>query len=285
MLSIASANVNGIRAARRRGGIEWLAAADVDLLTLQEVRGDPAQLAESLAGSPFEYWHVSYAPSDQAGRSGVAILSRSRPSAVRIGLGSFRSDGRWIEADFHGGRFGQQLTAVSAYVHTGEADTARQRVKFRFLSAMRTRMRELEHEAAQGQGEALITGDLNVAHQDLDLKNWRGNRSKAGFLPREREYFDRWLGYGFDADKKAPRPRRRPGNWVDIGRKHAPDGPGPYTWWSWRGQAFDNDAGWRIDYHLATTGLARRSRSSVVGRAPSYAQRWSDHAAVVSTFD
>ncbi|MDR3202363.1 MAG: endonuclease/exonuclease/phosphatase family protein, partial [Bifidobacteriaceae bacterium] len=116
---------------------------------------------------------------------------------------------------------------------------------------------------AAGGGAAVVCGDLNIAHREADLKNWRANRDRAGFLPAERAYVDRWLdGLG----------------WVDVGRRLAGDVAGPYTWWSWRGQAFANDTGWRIDYQLATPALAERAREFRVDRAQSYDRRWSDHA-------
>jgi exodeoxyribonuclease III len=123
--------------------------------------------------------------------------------------------------------------------------------------------------AADGR-YAVLTGDLNVAHTVDDLKNWKGNRGKAGFLPAEQAVFDGWFdGLGF----------------VDVHRRHHGPGPGPYTWWSWRGQAFDNDSGWRIDYHLASAPLAARAVRAEAGRAAAYAQRWSDHAPVSVTYD
>ena len=114
----------------------------------------------------------------------------------------------------------------------------------------------------------MIAGDLNVAHAEVDIKNWMGNLKKAGFLPEERAFLDEWLANG----------------WVDLGRAHGGEGPGPYTWWSWRGKAFDNDAGWRIDYLLVTEALAVAVAGVSVGRADSYAERWSDHAAVTADF-
>jgi exodeoxyribonuclease-3 len=116
----------------------------------------------------------------------------------------------------------------------------------------------------------LACGDFNVGHRELDIKNWKGNLTKAGFLPEERAYFDKWF------DKVGV---------VDLGRKHAGEVEGPYTWWSWRGQAFDNNAGWRIDYHIASPELAKTSTAAFVDRAPSYDTRWSDHAPVVATYD
>jgi exodeoxyribonuclease-3 len=247
------ANVNGIRAALRRGGLGWLAAADADIITVQEVRATEDQLAKTLAEGGLGDYHWALAAHPQLGRAGVAVLSREPIDSVVDTLGPGIDDaGRWIEVATGG------LRVVSAYVHTGaEEDPPRQAVKYAFLDGMERRL-------AQLPDPAVVTGDFNVAHHEADLKNWKGNLKKAGFLPQERAYFDRWLAAG----------------WVDLGRAFGGDGPGPYTWWSWRGKAFDTDTGWRIDYALATAGLAARVRDVRIGRAASYAERWSDHAPV-----
>lgn len=281
---VVSANVNGIRAAVRRGGIDRLAEAEPTVLTLQEVRGTDQHLDDAVAGTPFEHWHRSHASCATPGRNGVAVLSADAPLAVRHGLAGFENEGRWLEVDLPSREHGV-VTVVSTYVFTGLADSPRQEEKYRFMDAMSQRLDELSGRSVRQDGEALITGDLNVAHRDLDIKNWKGNLKRAGFLPGERAYFDQWLGYGWDGRTPSTAPVAHDGPWVDLGRKHGGDGPGPYTWWSWRGKAFDNDAGWRIDYQLATSRLAARSRSAVVGRAPSYAERWSDHAPLIVTFD
>ncbi len=261
-MRLVTANVNGIRAALRRGGLEWLAAADADIIALQEIRADDGILAAALTAGGLSDYHVRHDAGDDPGRAGVAVLTRAAPTAVRTGVGTGEA-GRWIEVDI--ALAGGPLTVASCYVHTGEAQTPRQDVKYRFLDAMAERMTALADKAAAGGPEAVVAGDLNVAHSAADIKNWKGNRDRAGFLPRERAYLDRWLE----------------GDWVDLGRAHGGPGPGPYTWWSWRGKAFDNDAGWRIDYVLATRDLAARVQRVTVGRAPTYAQRWSDHAPVV----
>ncbi|MFD5215943.1 exodeoxyribonuclease III [Microbacterium sp. NPDC058345] len=271
-LRIASVNVNGIRAAVRNGMRSWLDAADVDVLTVQEVRGQDEHL-----GAAFPDWAIVHDAATAKGRAGVAILSREPASASRAILGAddFDSAGRWLEADFAIG--GLPLTVVSAYVHSGEADTPKQDEKWKFLDAMTVRLGELGTPDAM----ALITGDLNVGHRELDIKNWRGNRTKAGFLPRERAYFDRFLG---EAGAQVTGVDGSTGSglgWVDIGRVHHGEVDGPYTWWSMRGKAFDNDSGWRIDYHLATPALAARATGYTVARAATYAERWSDHAPVV----
>ncbi len=264
MLRLICANVNGVRAAARRGGLDRLAAQRPDVLCLQEVRADDDQLAEVLDAGGFGDWHVAHTEASAKGRAGVAVLSRTPILAVRIGLPGFEDAGRWVEADLATGS--GPLTVVSTYVPTGEAGTARQVEKLGFLSAMTYRMGTL---AADDGALAVVTGDLNVAHRQDDLRNWKGNLRKAGCLPEERAVLDTWFG----------------GGWVDVHRQAAGDVPGPYTWWSWRGQAFDTDTGWRIDYQVATGALARRVASVSVDRAASYDQRWSDHAAVVADYD
>lgn len=272
---IASINVNGIRAAARNGMLEWLADANVDIMALQEVRATADQLATALPG-----WELVGDEALAKGRAGVAVASRVVPLDVRREFGDEALDtaGRWVEADFE--FEGEKLTVVSAYVPTGEADTPRQDLKWGFLDAMEARMPALRAASPL----SLIMGDLNVGHRELDIKNWRGNVKKAGFLPRERGYFDRFLGAdgsqvtGVDGSVGAGL------GWVDIGRQAAGDVDGPYTWWSSRGKAFDTDTGWRIDYHLATPELAPRASGYRIGRAPSWDTRWSDHAPVVADY-
>ncbi|MBN9183019.1 MAG: endonuclease/exonuclease/phosphatase family protein, partial [Microbacterium sp.] len=214
------------------------------------------------------------------GRAGVAIASRTAPTATRTVLGQegLDSAGRWIEADFE--IEGERLTVVSAYVHTGEADTPRQDAKWAFLDAMEARMPRLRAESPL----ALIMGDLNVGHRELDIRNWKGNVKKAGFLPRERAYFDRFLGTDGEAVTGVDGSTGTGLGWVDVGRRFHGEVDGPYTWWSMRGRAFDNDTGWRIDYHLATPALADRVTDYRVLRAPSWDTRWSDHSPVVADY-
>lgn len=242
-MRLISANVNGIRAAARRGGIDWLAAQEADVLCLQEVRATDEQLLASLG--PFADWHILHTPSSvRAGHAGVALLSRA-PIEPTEPLPHSRGQGRWVS-----GRVGE-VEIASVYVHTGQADTPAQDEKHEFLAAMGEWMAD--------RPSALVCGDLNVAHTEADIKNWKGNVGKAGFLESERAYLDHWY------DELG---------WVDLGREAG------YTWWSWRGKAFDNDAGWRIDCVLASPDVAERCSGFAVGRAPSYAQRWSDHAPV-----
>ncbi|GAB2563447.1 exodeoxyribonuclease III [Leucobacter ruminantium] len=280
-LRVASVNVNGIRAAFRKGMGDWLDASGADVVALQEVRAADADIAKLIAAADDGGWHVLHDPCQIKGRAGVAILSREPAIAHRIGLGALdaqetiQSSGRWLEADF---AFGEgSLTVISNYTHSGEVDTPRQDAKWAFLDAMGARMDELIDE----RDFVTIVGDFNVGHREFDIKNWRGNVKRSGFLPRERAYFDRFFGerganiVGVDGSEG-------PGHgWIDVGRRFAGEVDGPYTWWSNRGQAFDNDTGWRIDYHVVTPALGERVVDYRVDRYPSYDARWSDHAPVI----
>jgi exodeoxyribonuclease-3 len=269
---IASVNVNGIRAAARKGMHDWLATAGVDVLTLQEVRAEASDLAAALPG-----WHIAGDEALAKGRAGVAIATREPFDVWRVELGdeTLDSKGRWVEADIE--IDGELVTIVSAYVFTGEAGTEKQVAKYAFLDAMEERMPHL--------GDlALVTGDLNVGHRELDIRNWKGNLKKAGFLPKERAYFDRFLAPAGEIVATVDGEAGRGLGWVDVGRTFAGDVDGPYSWWSNRGKAFDTDTGWRIDYHLASPELATRATAYRIDRAPSWDTRWSDHAPVIADY-
>jgi exodeoxyribonuclease-3 len=238
--------------------VAWLSQTDADLVCLQETRADDEQLASALQPALTDGWQLASASPHLKGRNGVALLSRQPFTAVRVGLGAdeFAEHGRYVEVDVDTGA--GPVTAASVYVQTGEAGTDRQLEKERFMTALAGRM------AALADRDAVVCGDWNIAHTEHDIKNWRGNIGKSGFLPSERH----WLGELLDS------------GWVDVMRRLHPDQPGPYSWWSWRGKAFDNDAGWRIDYQLATRRLADRVVDGRVERPGAYALRWSDHAPV-----
>jgi exodeoxyribonuclease-3 len=270
---IASVNTNGVRAAFRKGMGDWLDAAGIDILALQEVRAATTDL-EGLFGPD---WDILHDPATAKGRAGVALLSRNKASIHRVELGAveFDSAGRWLEADYEVN--GSIITVVSTYVHSGAVDTPKQVEKYTFLDAMTERMPQL----AAHSPYALVLGDLNVGHRELDIRNWKGNVKNAGFLPKERAYFDRFFGpkgeqvTGVDGSVG-------PGlGWVDVGRTWAGEVDGPYTWWSQRGRAFDTDTGWRLDYQVATPELAATVTDYRVDRAATHAERWSDHAPVV----
>ncbi len=278
-LRIATVNANGIRAAYRKGMGDWLDGRGIDILAIQEVRAETDDLVRLLGAG----WHVIHDAATAKGRAGVALASRDgddgrrEPEIHRIELGAidFDSAGRWLEADYKVGD--RIVTVVSTYVHSGEADTPKQVEKVKFLEAMTERLPEL----AKHSEYAVVLGDLNVGTTPFDIKNWRGNRKNAGFLPEERAYFYRFFGEAGEP-VEGPDGSVAPGlGWVDVGRRWAGEVDGPYTWWSNRGQAFANDTGWRIDYQMATPALAERVEDYRVDRYPSYEERWSDHAPVV----
>jgi len=277
-LRIASVNVNGVRAAYRKGMGEWLNARDIDILALQEVRAADADI-EGLLG---DGWNILHDAATAKGRAGVALASRkgsaaSAPLTHRVALGAddFDSAGRWLEADFDVA--GSTITVVSTYVHSGVVDTPKQVEKYKFLEAMLVRLPEL----AAHSDHTLIVGDLNVGHRELDIKNWRGNRKKAGFLLEERAYFDRIFGAAGETVECVDGTTGPGLGWVDVGRQFAGEIDGPYTWWSQRGHAFDTDTGWRIDYHVATPALAATVADYRIDKAGAWDERWSDHAPVV----
>lgn len=265
-VEVATINVNGVRAAFRNGMGDWLRSSTADILALQEVRASDKDVLElfdahgGLAASG-GLWHVLHDEASAKGRAGVALISKFPivSSSVKIGAAEFDSAGRWLEGVYQIGT--KKLTVVSCYVHSGEVDTPKQIEKYKFLEAMEKRMAKL----IKTEELAVVVGDLNVGHTELDIKNWKGNLKNAGFLPEERAYFDTLM------DKQG---------WVDIGRAAHPGVAGPYTWWSFRGKAFDTDAGWRIDYQLATPKLAAKASNYKVHRAKSYDSRWSDHSPV-----
>ncbi|MGW1542593.1 exodeoxyribonuclease III [Streptomyces sp. NPDC002309] len=266
MLTVTSVNVNGLRAAAKKGFVEWLAGTRADVLCLQEVRAEPQQLPEHVRAP--EGWHVVHAPAAAKGRAGVSLYTRREPDAVRVGFDSaeFDGSGRYVEADLPG------VTVASLYLPSGEVGTERQDEKARFMGEFLAHLRDLRERAAAEGREVVVCGDWNIAHQRADLKNWRGNTGNSGFLPEERD----WLTAVFDP---------RDGGYVDVVRALHPDVEGPYTWWSYRGRAFDNDSGWRIDLAVATPGLAGRAVKAFVERAATHGERWSDHAPVTVVFD
>ncbi|CAB4623874.1 unannotated protein [freshwater metagenome] len=269
-LEIASINVNGVRAAFRNGMGDWLKKSTAQILALQEVRASYRDLADlfdshgGLAESGGK-WHILHDEASAKGRAGVALVSQIPfvSSSKNLGAKEFDSAGRWLEGVYEVS--GKKITVVSCYVHSGEVDTPKQVEKYKFLEAMQARMAKLQKSG----DHALVVGDLNVGHTELDIKNWKGNVKNAGFLPEERAYFDTLM---------------QKQGWVDIGRSTHPNIQGPYTWWSFRGKAFDTDAGWRIDYHLATPALAAVAGDYKVHKAKSYDSRWSDHSPVTVVY-
>lgn len=266
--SLVTINVNGIRAAMRREMDVYLQQARPDVLALQEVRASD-EITEELLG---EQWEVVNFPCAIKGRAGVAVAVR-KDSELELDwkclrYGAHPSDreasdvdtGRWLEAQISDGK--ETVRVVSAYLHSGQVGTEKMDQKYAHLELVTERMRELVADPVA----TVVCGDLNIVHTEADIKNWKGNHNKtAGVLDEEIAYLDGWMKSG----------------WTDVVRSLAGQVQGPYSWWSWRGKAFDNDAGWRIDYHLATAALAQQARGFEIGRAASYEQRFSDHAPVL----
>lgn len=269
VLRVASFNVNGIRAAQRRGFEAWLAERSPDIVGVQEMRCPPDLVpADVFAGR-----HLTYHAGNLPGRNGVALVTLVPPTAVRHGFGhrAFDPEGRYTEIDLDlPGR--PPLTVGSLYLTKGaplvgpEANEAKYRRKMRFMASFRSYLQQARRRARQQGREFLVMGDFNVAHTRADLRNWRGSNQKEGFLPEEREWFGTLLG---------------PRTLVDVVRRLHPDAEGPYSWWSWRAGAFDRDAGWRIDYQLASPALAQAAVAAGTDKEATAAARISDHAPVV----
>lgn len=290
MITITTSNLNGIRAAQRKGLIHWAHQNTPNVWCMQEVRApqeaiDPImedidaqyQSDQSAEGTILNSCEPLTTSMNEVcrikGRAGVALLSDLPVESRRYGLPGLNEDvdsGRWIEADIRTPQ-GYVVTIACVYVHAGNVDDPQKmEQKFRFLDAMIERMKQLQQQAAQGGNQALLCGDFNIAHTPLDIKNAKANEKSAGFLPEERAYIDRWINEC---------------EFVDVMRELAGDIQGPYTWWSQRGKAFDNNVGWRIDYQFATPELAQTACGFVIDRASSYETRWSDHAPLTIRYD
>ena len=281
---ITTSNVNGLRAANRKGIMHWAGEHTPDVWCMQEVRApqseiDPIfnKIADTYVDSGKIANPADFHTMDEVcrikGRAGVGLLSTLPVVATRYGLPGLEEDvdsGRWIEADVRTPQ-GYEITVVCVYVHSGDVDDPnKMHQKFRFLDTMLTRMGQLRDEAAHGGKQAVLCGDFNIAHTPLDIKNAKANVTHSGFLPEERAYIDKWLGeYEF----------------VDVMRELAGDIQGPYTWWSQRGRAFDNNTGWSLDYQFATPELAQTARGFTIDKSPTYDARWSDHAPLSITYD
>jgi exodeoxyribonuclease III len=250
MLRILTLNLNGIRSAASKGFFAWLAGQDVDVACVQELKAHEADIGAALrAPAGYRSW---FHCAEKKGYSGVGIYARKEPDRVVAGIGDpeFDAEGRYLRADWG------KLTVISLYLPSGSSSPERQAAKFRFMEVFFPHLAALRRE----EREIIICGDWNIAHQAIDLKNWKSNQKNSGFLPEERA----WLSSVFDEL-----------GWTDVYRHRYPKaGDEAYTWWSNRGQAWQNNVGWRIDYQIATPGIAGR-----VGLAGVYKeQRFSDHA-------
>lgn len=246
-MRIVSANLNGVRSAANKGFFDWLQSSGADVVCVQELKAQLPDMSAAML-APAGY-HGFFHPAEKKGYSGVGIYCRRAPDRVVEGLGiaDIDAEGRYLRADFG------QLSVISLYLPSGSSSEERQQVKFSFLERFMPHMRAL---IAEGR-EVIVCGDWNIAHQPIDLKNWKGNLKNSGFLPEERAWLSELFGHG----------------WVDVWRTLYPEAPG-YTWWSNRGQAYAQDVGWRIDYHICTPGIAAQAQAGSIYKDI----KFSDHA-------
>ena len=255
MFRIISLNANGIRAAARKGFFDWLKAQDADVVCIQETKAQIHQLTDACF-DPVGY-HSYYEDAEKKGYSGVAIYSRHKPKRVVRGYGDpeFDNEGRYLEVQFDG------LNVVSVYLPSGSSSEERQQAKFRCMESFTEHLKKLRRRRA----EYILCGDWNIAHKEIDLKNWRSNQKNSGFLPEERAWLDEVFG------------KHR---YVDAFRVVNAE-PDQYTWWSNRGRAWEKNVGWRIDYQVVTPGLKDR----ILGTSIYTADRFSDHAPLIMDYD
>lgn len=254
-MRVVTFNANGIRSATEKGFWNWFDTLQADVLCVQELKAQEQDIRDDIRV------HLDYRSwvhcAQKKGYSGCAIWSKHTPEAMQAGFGpaEFDDEGRYVRLDFPG------LSVVSAYFPSGTSGQLRQEAKYRFLDAFRTHMQALKSQ----QREVLICGDVNIAHKEIDIKNWKGNLKNSGFLPQERA----WVSAILDED-----------GWHDVFRECDPR-PEQYTWWSQRGRARQNNVGWRIDYMFATDALARAAHGAHIYRE----EKFSDHAPVIIDFD
>lgn len=255
-MRIISVNVNGIRAAARKGFFDWLPKQYADVVCIQELKAQVDQLEDPMFWP--EEFDCHYYQAEKKGYSGVGIYCRKKPEEVITGFGvdEFDNEGRYIEARY------TDISIVSLYAPSGSSGPERQASKDRFLDAFPEQLAKLKKE----QEHVIVCGDWNIAHNEIDLINWKGNKKNSGFLPHEREWMDKLFGVEF--------------GYVDAYRVIEPETE-QYTWWSNRGKARENNVGWRIDYQVITPGLADKVKSASV-----YTEEWfSDHAPFTMDYD
>ena len=255
MLRIITLNLNGIRSAAGKGCFDWLAGQDADILCVQELKAQATDLTATMRNP--EGYQGYFHHAEKKGYSGVGIYARQAPDRVTVGIGNdeFDAEGRYVRADW------KKLSVISVYLPSGSSSPERQQAKFRFMEEFFPHLAALRTEGR----EIVICGDWNIAHKEIDLKNWKSNQKNSGFLPEERE----WLTKLFDVE-----------GYVDVFRRLIPL-PDQYTWWSNRGAAWEKNVGWRIDYHIATPGIAAVAEYARIYKA----ERFSDHAPLCIDYD
>ncbi|RYF73851.1 MAG: exodeoxyribonuclease III [Comamonadaceae bacterium] len=264
LTKITSLNLNGLRSASTKGVADWVAQTAPDCICMQEIRVQASDVVgrfEEMAGLK---GHFHYA--EKKGYAGTAIYTRHAPSDVVIGWGDteFDAEGRYLELRFD--KPGRKLSIISSYFPSGSSGEERQAAKFRFLAGFFPYLNALKKDR-----EFILCGDLNIAHQQADLKNWKGNQKNSGFLPEERAWMTRLLDAGAEG-----------AGLIDVYRRLQPDTTDAcYTWWSNRGQAYAKNVGWRLDYHLATPAIAQLARSEHIYKTI----KFSDHAPITVDYD
>ncbi len=260
MFKLTSLNLNGIRSATSKGLEAWLATARPDCICVQEVKAQHDDVHGKFHALAGMQGHFHYA--QKKGYSGVAIYTRHEPSDVIMGYNSpeFDAEGRYVELRFDTPQ--RKMSILSVYFPSGSSGEDRQQAKFRFLNEFYPHLQQLKAER-----EFILCGDVNIAHQAMDLKNWRSNQKNSGFTPEERAWMTKLLTEG---------------GIVDVYRQLEPHTTDAcYTWWSNRGQAYANNVGWRLDYHLATPALAATARTSHIYKE----QKFSDHAPITIEYE
>ena len=254
-MRVITLNVNGIRSAAKKGLFDWLPRQQADIVCLQEVKAQETDLTEEIRAP--KGFHGFFSCAEKKGYAGVTLYSRRQPDKLRVGFGSKEHDdeGRYLQADFG------KLSVVSIYLPSGSAGPHRQESKYRFMDKFYPVLKKLRNDGR----EYILCGDWNIAHKEIDLKNWKSNQKNSGFLPEERA----WLTKAFDEL-----------GWVDVFRtlNHKPD---QYTWWSNRGQAYAKNVGWRIDYQIATPGIANKAQKERIYKE----KKFSDHAPLIVDYD
>jgi len=258
MFRLVTLNLNGIRSAANKGFIQWAEQVGADCMGVQEVKAQREHLADRfdhLAGMA-GHFHLA----QKKGYSGVGLYTRKAPSEVVVGFGSkeFDAEGRYVEARYDTAK--RKFSVISCYFPSGSSGEERQAAKFRFLARIYPHLVKLKAER-----EFVLVGDINIAHHEIDLRNWKSNQKNSGFLPEERAWLTKLI------DKAGL---------VDVFRRLNTQAD-QYTWWSNRGQAWAKNVGWRLDYHLATPGIAAMARRESIYLA----QRFSDHAPLVIDYD
>jgi exodeoxyribonuclease III len=250
-MRIITFNANGIRAAAKHGFFDWLATQNADIVCIQETKAQTAQLTDAIF-RPHGF-HCFYHDAIKKGYSGVAVYSREQPQRVQYGIGweEIDAEGRYLEVEFN------NFKVVSLYVHSGTSGDVRQQLKYQFMDKFGPYLHQRQQE------QLIICGDINIAHKNIDLENWQANQKCSGFLPEERAWLDRLFSYYVDAFRLVNQQAEQ------------------YTWWSYRGRAWEKNVGWRIDYHIISPSLADKVQAAEIYTQ----QRFSDHAPLIIDYD